>query len=115
MGSQKSGARSQNGELPPHCGGGNGPATQREQNSRYDAHNGLRFFADCAAKKWPLRGSAERESARCTSGLGSLLGGRGVFACDHSWRPLTMRVIPSLMRATLKLISSPKRLSASFK
>ena len=25
--------------------------SQREQNPRYAAHNGVRFFADCAAKK----------------------------------------------------------------
>src|SRR5215468_12619423 len=30
---------------------------KREQNSRYPLNNGLRFFSDCAAKKWPLRGS----------------------------------------------------------
>jgi len=26
-------------------------------NENKKPHNGLRFFADCAAKKWPLRGS----------------------------------------------------------
>ena len=37
--------------LPPGCY----PAfVQREQNSRYASYNGLRFFADCAVKKWPL-------------------------------------------------------------
>jgi hypothetical protein len=30
---------------------------KREQNSRYDQHNWLRFLADYAAKKWPFRGS----------------------------------------------------------
>ena len=34
-----------------------GFATQRERNSRFATHNGLRFFADGAAKKLPLRGS----------------------------------------------------------
>ena len=37
---------------------------KREQNPRYRPHNGLRFFADQAAKKWPLRGSL-KSSARC--------------------------------------------------
>ena len=32
---------------------------QREQNSRYHSHNGLRFFAGYAAKKWPPFGAAE--------------------------------------------------------
>jgi len=27
---------------------------KREQNSRCDQDNGVRFFADCAAKKWLL-------------------------------------------------------------
>jgi hypothetical protein len=31
-----------------------------KQNSRWSHHNGLRFFADCAVKKWPLRGSLRR-------------------------------------------------------
>jgi hypothetical protein len=34
-----------------------GRIAQREQNSRYAQHNGVRFFADCAAKKGPFRGS----------------------------------------------------------
>jgi hypothetical protein len=32
---------------------------KREQNSRQNQHNGLRFFADYAAKKWPLSGQQE--------------------------------------------------------
>jgi hypothetical protein len=40
---------------------------------------GLRFFADCAAKKWPLRGSPERVSfSYGESGVG--LSGPGVLA-----------------------------------
>jgi hypothetical protein len=27
------------------------PPEQREQSSRHHSHNGVRFFADCAAKK----------------------------------------------------------------
>jgi hypothetical protein len=42
---------------------------------------------------------------------------RGVFAgiTDYSLSPLAMRVIPSLIRSTLKLMSRPRRLPASFK
>ena len=29
--------------------------------ARHASHNGLRFFADCAAKKWPLRGSKSND------------------------------------------------------
>ena len=35
------------------------PPKQREQNSRYASHNGVRFFADCAAKKGPPFGAVE--------------------------------------------------------
>ena len=34
---------------------------------------------------------------------------------NHSWSPLTMRVMPSLIRATLKLMSSPRCLPDSFR
>jgi hypothetical protein len=36
------------------------PLKQREQSLRYASHNGLRFFADCAAKKWPLSGQQKQ-------------------------------------------------------
>jgi len=35
-------------------------STNGNENSRWCPHNGLRFFADGAAKKWPLRGSLRR-------------------------------------------------------
>ena len=60
--------------------GGKHPPSNRlttRTNSRYAAHNGLRFFADRAAKKWPLRGSLKLGQGACnlpsmTDGLSTL-------------------------------------------
>jgi len=47
--------------------------TQREQSSRFSGHNGLRFFADCAAKKWPLRGNATQRKQAGSSNIANFL------------------------------------------
>src|ERR1017187_2326180 len=78
----------------------------------------LRFFADCAAKKWPCRATHCECSSFCGEEgffLAVFLADLGDLARNHSLSPLTMRVIPSLIRTTLKLMSSPSRLSASFR
>jgi hypothetical protein len=49
-----------------------------------------------------------------TAGEERLLGDLGPLR-DHSLSPLTMRVMPFLIRTTLKLMSSPRRLSVSFR
>jgi len=74
----------------------------------------LRFFGDCAPKKWPLRAACQWVWGVYREGP-VFLGGLGGFARDHSLSPLTMRVMPFLIRTTLKLMSSPRRLSASFR
>src|SRR2546422_605645 len=49
------------------------PRRKREQNSRFCGHNGLRFFADCAAKKWPLRGNATQRKQAGSSNIANFL------------------------------------------
>lgn len=56
-----------------------------------------------------FRGLGPRKSGPA----GSLTAGEGVYLATwreiNSSRPLTMRVMPFLIRATLKLMSSPRR------
>src|SRR2546428_7675096 len=49
------------------------PRRKREQNSRFCGHNGLGFFADCAAKKWPLRGNATQRKQAGSSNIANFL------------------------------------------
>ena len=49
--SHRSGVRSQNGALHDSAARAKAPETQREQNSRYDAHNGLMSFTKLDGKR----------------------------------------------------------------
>ena len=98
-----------------HAGNGWRAVTaKREQNSRFNGYNGLRFFADCCREKVAPSGQL---TDRCFSGCEALTTSlRPWRLCEsHSWSRFRMRVMPFLIRTTLKLISSPKRLSASFR